>query len=109
MTNTDPISFKKPSAKKEKHSWGSSEVLASGPGFQIARLTVSALNRLPAQWHRHRDEQWVVVRGTATVSVDGQEQTLGRGQATKIPRALIHSAINISSVDPLEIIESPDG
>jgi mannose-1-phosphate guanylyltransferase/mannose-6-phosphate isomerase len=99
----------KPPNSKVDWPWGSYEVLASGPGFQLKRLTVKPLKRLYLQWHRHRDEHWVMARGTARVVVDGRERTLGRGQSMDVPRTVTHRVENISSIDPLEIIELQTG
>jgi mannose-6-phosphate isomerase-like protein (cupin superfamily) len=110
MPEAESISFTTASKKtREQRPWGSFEVLANGPGFQAKRLTVKPLMRLSLQWHRHRDEHWVVARGTAKVVVDGKEHTLGRGQAMNVPRTITHRIENISSVDPLEIIEVQTG
>ena len=111
MPEAEPVTFASSTTakKKETRPWGSFEVLTSGPGFQVKRLTVKPLKRLSLQWHRHRDESWVVARGTAKVTVDGQEQTLGRGQSMKVPRTITHRIENISSVDPLEIVEVQTG
>jgi mannose-6-phosphate isomerase-like protein (cupin superfamily) len=108
LPETEPVKFAAVKIK-ESRPWGSFEVLANGPGFQVKRLTVKPLKRLSLQWHRHRDESWVVARGTAKVTVDGKEQTLGRGQAMNVPRTITHRIENISSVDPLEIIEVQTG
>ena len=110
MTGKEPIEFESDAPKKrEDRPWGSYEVLTSGPGFQAKRLTVKPEKRLSLQWHRHRDEHWVVARGTAKVLVDGKEHTLGRGQSMDVPRTVEHRIENISSVDPLEIIEVQTG
>lgn len=95
--------------KRETRPWGSYEILASGPGFQTKRLTVKTESRLSLQWHRHRDETWVVARGTAKVTVGDEEHTLGRGQSMFVARNVHHRIENISSVEPLEIIEVQTG
>lgn len=110
MAGPSPVEFTAAAtSRKEQRPWGSFEILASGPGFQVKRLTVKPLMRLSLQWHRHRDEHWVVARGTARVQVDGVEHTLGRGQSMDVPRTVPHRIENISSVDPLEIIEVQTG
>jgi mannose-6-phosphate isomerase-like protein (cupin superfamily) len=95
--------------KRETRPWGSFDILASGPGFQVKRLTVKTESRLSLQWHRHRDETWVVARGTAKVTVGDEEHTLGRGQSMFVARNVHHRIENISSVEPLEIIEIQTG
>ena len=95
--------------KRETRPWGSYEILTSGPGFQTKRLTVTAEKRLSLQWHRHRDETWVVARGTARVTVGEEQHTLGRGESILVARNVNHRIENISSVEPLEIIEIQTG
>ena len=92
-------------AKRVTRPWGAYIVLATGPGFQVKRLTVKPLQRLSLQWHRHRDEQWVVARGTAEVVIGETTSTLARGQSVAVVRGVQHRISNISSIDPLEIIE----
>jgi mannose-6-phosphate isomerase-like protein (cupin superfamily) len=95
--------------KRETRPWGSYEIMTSGPGFQTKRLTVTAEKRLSLQWHRHRDETWVVARGTARVTVGEEQHTLGRGESIFVDRNVHHRIENISSVEPLEIIEIQTG
>ncbi len=110
MAEAEPIGFDSTGLKKkERRPWGSIDVLANGPGFRTRRLTISPLKRLSLHWHRHRDEHWVVARGTARISVDGVERTLGTGQSIDVPRTVEHRAENISSIDPLEIVEVQTG
>ena len=94
---------------REERPWGAFEILSSGPGFQVKRITVNPKQRLSLQWHRHRDEQWAVARGAARVIVGEVEQTLGRGQSMWVPRTVFHRIENISRIEPLEIIEVQTG
>jgi mannose-1-phosphate guanylyltransferase len=113
MAEAEPVRFMSPTRKapasREQRPWGQFEVLLSGPGFQVKRLTVKPLKRLSLQWHRHREEHWAVARGTAKVTIDGVQHTLGRGQAMDVPRTAVHRIENISSIDNLEIIELQTG
>ena len=107
---TAEIKFEAGSGKKrEARPWGTYEILTSGPGFQTKRLTVKTESRLSLQWHRHRDETWVIARGTAKITVGDEERTLGRGQSVFVARNVHHRIENISSVEPLEIIEIQTG
>ena len=92
-----------------KRPWGSYTVLSRGVGFQVKRLTVLPQKRLSLQWHHHRDEAWIVARGSALVTLDGDEISLGRGQTLIVPRTHHHRIANISSIDPLEIVEVQTG
>jgi|TARA_Y100000031_G_scaffold132150_1_gene152972 mannose-6-phosphate isomerase-like protein (cupin superfamily) len=110
LTEQSEVQFEASTRKKrETRPWGSFEVLAGGPGFQVKRLTLKTESRLSLQWHRHRDETWVVARGTAKVTVGEEEHTLGRGQSIYVARNVHHRIENISSVEPLEIIEVQTG
>ena len=86
MTNQSEITFETSKKKRESRPWGSYEILVNGPGFQTKRITVKAESRLSLQWHRHRDETWVVARGTAKVLVGEDEHILGRGQSMFVSR-----------------------
>ena len=97
------------SRSREERPWGSYEVLARGPGFQVKRLTVKPDSRLSYQWHRHRTETWTVARGIATVTLDGETQNLGPSQTLHVPRTAKHRIANPSSVEPLEVIEVQTG
>ncbi len=109
MTNQSEVTFEPSKKKRESRPWGSYEILVSGPGFQIKRITVKAEFRLSLQWHRHRDETWVVARGTAKVTDGEEEHILGRGQSMFVSRNTHHRIENISSVESLEIIEVQTG
>ena len=109
LTSQSEITFEPSNKKRESRPWGSYEILVSGSGFQTKRLTVKTESRLSLQWHRHRDETWVVARGTAKVILGEEEHTLGRGQSMFVPRNTYHRIENISSVEPLEIIEVQTG
>src|SRR5690606_27279376 len=62
--------------------WGSYESVASGPRYQIKRITVKPGARLSSQMHHHRAEHWVVVSGTARVHCGDKHYLLTESQAT---------------------------
>ena len=68
-------------------------------------MTINSGQRLSLQTHKHRDEQWVIAKGTAKVTIGDQITTLGKGQSTEVPRTIQHRIENISDIDSLEIIE----
>ena len=111
MTGSADIRFEAPvpAGRRVERPWGWFEPLVSGAGYQVKRLTVNPEQRLSLQWHRHRDEQWVVARGTAKVTIGEKTLTLGRGQSASVPRTVRHRIENISSIEPLEIIEIQTG
>ncbi|WP_067052333.1 mannose-1-phosphate guanylyltransferase/mannose-6-phosphate isomerase [Methanofollis ethanolicus] len=88
--------------------WGSYTVLLQGDSFQIKRLTVLPGRRLSAQLHHHRSEHWVVVRGMAGVSNDGEQFFVRPGESTFVPAGVRHRLENPGLI-PLEVIEVQNG
>ena len=50
--------------------WGKYEVLLDADGYKVKRITVTSGGRLSLQSHTHRAEYWVVVSGTAKVTIN---------------------------------------
>jgi mannose-1-phosphate guanylyltransferase/mannose-6-phosphate isomerase len=92
------------SPAKVARPWGSYESLGQGPRFQIKRIVVGAGERLSLQKHFHRSEHWVVVQGTAEVTVGDTVTLLQENQSTYIPAGTTHRLANPGKV-PLELIE----
>lgn len=88
--------------------WGSYECVDSAERFQVKRIIVSPGARLSLQRHYHRAEHWVVVKGTAHVTVDEQKLVLTENQSTYIPVGVKHRLENPGTI-PLEIIEVQSG
>lgn len=84
--------------------WGSYTVLEELPRFQIKRITVNSKAKLSLQMHHHRHEHWVVVSGTARVTLGEKEILLHENQSTYIPEGTRHRLEN-PGVIPLELIE----
>jgi mannose-1-phosphate guanylyltransferase/mannose-6-phosphate isomerase len=84
--------------------WGSFTNLEDGQFYAIKRITVPPQKRLSLQMHHHRSEHWVVVTGTAKVTIDGKEYLLRKGESTFVPIGSRHRLENPGLV-PLEIIE----
>jgi len=84
--------------------WGSYTVLEEHAGFKMKRITVNPGASLSLQRHQHRSEHWVVVSGTATVTLNDQIQTITKNQSTYIPIGMKHRLENLGKIS-LEIIE----
>ena len=102
-----------PSAVTEEHlkvhrPWGSYQSLDRGDRHQVKRIVVKPGRRLSLQMHHHRAEHWVVVRGTAIVTVGEEIKTLQENQSTYIPIATRHRLENPGDID-LELIEVQSG
>lgn len=84
--------------------WGSYETISEGARFQIKRIVVSPGEQLSLQMHFHRAEHWIVVSGTAEVTVDDEVKLLQENQSTYIPAGARHRLANPGKV-ALELVE----
>lgn len=84
--------------------WGHYDSVDSGIRHQVKRITVNPGEKLSLQMHHHRAEHWVVVSGTALVTIDQQERLLTENQSIYLPIGAVHSLENPGKI-PLEIIE----
>jgi mannose-1-phosphate guanylyltransferase/mannose-6-phosphate isomerase len=84
--------------------WGWYERIEIGPRFQVKRIQVIPGARLSLQKHMHRAEHWVVVRGTAEVTVDERTWLMQENEAAYLPLGSVHRLANPGRI-PLEIIE----
>ena len=88
--------------------WGSYDSIDHGSNYQVKRITVNSGAKLSLQRHQHRAEHWVVVEGTATVHLDGEEYTLNANDSIYIPKLSIHSLANTTD-KTLHLIEVQSG
>ncbi len=88
--------------------WGAYEVLDSGAGFQVKRLTVNPGAKLSMQMHHQRAEHWVVVNGTAKVTRGDEVFVLRENESAYVPVGVTHRLENPTG-SPLEIIEVQSG
>jgi len=88
--------------------WGWYEGIDKGDRFQVKRISVNPGASLSLQMHYHRAEHWVVVRGTAEVTRDGETFFVSENESTYIPVGVKHRLANPGKV-PLEIIEVQSG
>lgn len=78
----------------ESRPWGMFEVLLDADECKVKRITVAPEQRLSYQSHNKRREQWIVVKGTLTVILEGKEHTIYPGQSIEIPWGAKHRAWN---------------
>jgi mannose-1-phosphate guanylyltransferase/mannose-6-phosphate isomerase len=95
-------------ASRVYRPWGWYQTVDLGDRFQVKRIRVEPGASLSLQMHHHRAEHWVVVSGTAKVSVDGKDMLLGENESTYIPLGATHRLENPGRV-PLEMIEVQSG
>lgn len=78
----------------DRRPWGTFTVLDEGEGYKVKRIEVLAGKRLSYQRHARRAEHWMVVAGSALVTLDGDDVTLGVGQTVDIPTGSAHRIAN---------------
>ncbi len=88
--------------------WGSYTILEQGPRYKIKRVVVNPGERLSLQTHSHRSEHWVVVKGTAKVSIGDQEIIIHENESAYVPKSTLHRLENAGKI-PVEIIEVQNG
>ncbi len=88
--------------------WGYYETLSLGRRFQVKRIMVKPGAALSLQSHVHRAEHWVVVEGSANVTVDEDIKLISENQSVYIPLGAVHRLENPGKV-PLHLIEVQSG
>ena len=88
--------------------WGSYETIAMEDRFQVKRIVVKPGQKLSLQMHHHRAEHWIVVKGTAEITIGEKVFMLSENQSTYIPLGEKHRLVNPGKV-PLELIEVQSG
>ena len=82
------------SPKFDRRPWGSFTVLDEGEGYKVKRIEVLPGKRLSYQKHAQRAEHWVVVAGTALVTLDDVEVSVPAGAAIDIAVGAAHRVEN---------------
>lgn len=93
---------------KDHRPWGWFESLVVGERFQVKRIHVHPGASLSLQCHFHRSEHWIVVEGTARVTIDDREQLVTENQSVYIPLGATHRMENPGKV-PMVLIEVQTG
>lgn len=88
--------------------WGHFETLALADRFQVKRIVVKPGAALSLQSHFHRSEHWIVVSGTARVTIDASVQLVSENQSVYIPLGARHRLENPGHV-PMVLIEIQTG
>ena len=94
--------------RKVYRPWGHYTSVVEGSRWQVKRLEVKPGASLSLQMHHHRAEHWVVVKGTASVEINDENQILGENQSVYIPLGSRHRLINPGRI-PLVLIEVQSG
>ncbi|WP_330629347.1 mannose-1-phosphate guanylyltransferase/mannose-6-phosphate isomerase (plasmid) [Thioclava litoralis] len=93
---------------KDHRPWGWFESLVVGARFQVKRIHVHPGAALSLQSHFHRSEHWIVVEGTARVTIDDEVTLVTENQSVYIPLGSVHRMENPGKV-PMVLIEVQTG
>ncbi|WP_204115910.1 mannose-1-phosphate guanylyltransferase/mannose-6-phosphate isomerase [Shimia biformata] len=93
---------------KDHRPWGWFESLVIGDRFQVKRIHVHPGAALSLQSHHHRSEHWIVVEGTAKVTIDDEVRLVSENQSVYIPLGAVHRMENPGKV-PMVLIEVQTG
>lgn len=94
--------------RRAHRPWGWYDKLDSASKFVVKRVMVKPGASLGLQIHKHRTEHWIIVSGTAEVTVGNKIQMLTANQSTYIPLGEMHKLSNPGKL-PLEFIEIQSG
>ena len=90
--------------ERTERPWGWYETVSEAPGNKVKRIRVHPGQQLSLQKHHQRAEHWVVVLGTAVVTVDERVMELVAGQHVDISVGAVHRLTNKTDA-PVEIVE----
>jgi mannose-1-phosphate guanylyltransferase/mannose-1-phosphate guanylyltransferase/mannose-6-phosphate isomerase len=88
--------------------WGWYEGVDKGERFQVKQLVVKPGQKSSMQIHHHRSEHWVVVKGTAEVTLSGEKRLLSEDESIYIPLGAPHRIYNPGRI-PMHFIEVQSG
>ena len=90
--------------ERTQRPWGWFETVSEVPGNKIKRIHVAAGQQISLQKHHQRSEHWVVVQGTARVTLNERVFDLHQGEHCDIALEQVHRVANVTD-RPLEIVE----
>ncbi len=94
--------------REQFRPWGSVDSIGTGQRYQVKKIRVKPGARLSLQSHVHRSEHWVVVGGTARVTLGDEVRLLTENESIYIPLGAVHRLENPGRI-PLELVEIQSG
>lgn len=88
--------------------WGRNDIVVNTPRYHVNRITVKPGGQFSLQMHHHRAEHWVILSGTARVTINDENFLLTENQSTFIPIGAQHRLENPGKI-PLELLEIQSG
>ena len=89
--------------KDEVRPWGSFVSLDEGNGFKVKKIIVSPGERLSLQYHHHRDEDWIIVRGEGMMTLGERRFKVVPGDHVHIPKEEVHTIEGITETVFIEV------
>ena len=90
--------------ERTERPWGWYETVSEVPGNKVKRIRVHPGQQLSLQKHHQRAEHWVVVLGTARITVGERVLDMAAGQHVDIAVGEVHRLANLTG-QPVEIVE----
>ncbi len=84
--------------------WGYFNTIEEGKNWKVKQILVNSKSSLSLQKHKYRSEHWIIIKGIATVELDGFKKILSENQSTFIPPGTKHRLSN-EEKEPLILIE----
>ncbi|MGE5474330.1 MAG: mannose-1-phosphate guanylyltransferase/mannose-6-phosphate isomerase [Ignavibacteriales bacterium] len=88
--------------------WGNYTTIARGLGYKVKKMTIYPEQKILMQMHYHRSEHWIVIKGTAKITIDEDIRYVSENESIFMPKAVRYVLENPGKVD-LEIIEVQNG
>ena len=101
MTTT---SIRTETIERSARPWGWYETVSELSGHKVKRINVHPGQQISLQRHHQRAEHWVVVRGTAHVTLGERVFDLPVGGHCDIALGQVHRLANLTDTD-VEIVE----
>ncbi|MBM7866711.1 mannose-1-phosphate guanylyltransferase/mannose-6-phosphate isomerase [Heliobacterium gestii] len=93
---------------KQYRPWGNYTILVDAPGHKVKRIVVQPGQGLSLQMHYHRSEHWIVLEGTARVTIGDEARMIHENESIFVPKSTRHRLENPGKI-PLVIIEVQNG
>lgn len=77
----------------ERRPWGSFRVLTEGDGYKVKELFIERDGMTSLQYHKHREEYWIIVKGSGTVIIGDSERVVREGDFIFVPKGVKHRII----------------
>lgn len=88
-----------PTGEHDDRPWGSYDVLLDADTHKVKTITVLPGKRLSYQRHSHREEHWVIVVGSGSVTLDGTDHPITAGEVVDVGKGTAHRIANTGDVD----------